>query len=101
MNGQMTLFEKAKAPVWHSSLTWCWVECPTCKGYNHIENWMQRCPDCGQLLDQSEEAIAKAEKVSRDLKEVRALGLHGVVRKNDKGKWEETYGRKGIDTKIL
>jgi Zn finger protein HypA/HybF involved in hydrogenase expression len=89
MDGQMTLFETAKAPIWHSSLTASYVVCPTCKEVNHIENWHNRCPDCGQLLDQSPEAIAKAEKVSADLKECRKLGLHGAVRKNEKGKWEE------------
>jgi hypothetical protein len=81
--------DEAKAPIWHSSLTACYVECPTCHEINHIENYHDRCPDCGQLLDQSPEAIAKAEKVSADLKECRKLGLHGAVRKNEKGKWEE------------
>lgn len=82
--------EVAKAPIWHSSLSASWVECPKCKEVNHIENWHTRCPDCGQLLDQSPEAIAKAEKVSKDLAECRKLGLHGAVTKDSKGKWIES-----------
>ncbi len=81
--------EVAKAPIWHSSLTACYVECPTCHEINHIENYHDRCPDCSQLLDQSSEAIAKAEKVSKDLAECRKLGLHGAVTKDSKGKWIE------------
>lgn len=103
--GQMSIFdlpkepqntEVAKAPIWHCSLTAQYVECPTCKEINHIENYHERCPDCGQLLDQTPEAIAKAEKVSKDLKECRKLGLRGAVTKNEKGKWVEINGIQGI-----
>ena len=80
--------EEPKAPIWHSSLTACYVECPSCHEINHIENYHDRCPDCGQLLDQSPEAIAKVEKVSKDLQECRKKGLHGAVTKNAKGQWE-------------
>lgn len=85
--------DEPKAPIWHSSLTACYVECPTCHEINHIENYHDRCPDCGQLLDQSSEAIAKAEKVSKDLQECRKKGLHGAVTKNVKGQWEEVRER--------
>lgn len=99
--GQLSLFDlpkvpkkvEPKAPIWHSSLTACYVECPTCHEINHIENYHDHCPDCGQLLDQSPEAIAKAEKVSKDLQECRKKGLHGAVTKNAKGQWEEVRER--------
>ena len=83
MKGQMTLFEKAKAPIYHVSLNHVWEECPTCKAYNkatHFERgtdgrfyWVrnERCPECNQLFDWSDEAIEKACKYSKDYLERR------------------------------
>lgn len=85
MKGQMTLFEKAKAPIWHVSLNHVWEECPNCHAYNkaqvyhrspyrgeygYYEN-LERCPECGQLFDWSDEAIEKACKYSKDYLERR------------------------------
>lgn len=79
MQGQLELFEQAKAPIYHYSLTSVWNECPTCKTQpSHIGDtkWArdsstyidqpERCPYCGQLLDWSDEAIKAAAKYSRD-----------------------------------
>ena len=81
MKGQMELFEKAKAPIWHMSLNHVWVECPSCKSYNTAQTFVMcghgkeahlvpynlpRCPECNQLFDWSDEAIEKACKYSKD-----------------------------------
>lgn len=83
MKGQMELFEKAKAPIYHISLSAVWNECPTCKtqpshigdtkftrdGGHYIDK-PQRCPYCGQLLDWSDEAIEAVAKYSADARRV-------------------------------
>ena len=83
MQGQLSLFENKKAPVYHVSLNHVWEECPTCKAYNkatHFERgadgrfyWVrdERCPECNQLFDWSDEAIEKACKYSKDYLERR------------------------------
>lgn len=78
---QLELFEEAKAPIWHVSTTHVWVECPTCKSYNTAQTSimvghgkerhsipynLERCPDCNQLFDWSDEAIEKACKYSSE-----------------------------------
>ena len=70
-----------KAPIWHVSLNHVWEECPNCKivnkaqddvrvGYgaeaHYISVNRERCINCGQLFDWSDEAIEKACKYSKD-----------------------------------
>lgn len=70
-----------KAPIWHVSLNHVWEECPNCKivnkaqddvrvGYGAEAHYIyvnrERCINCGQLFDWSDEAIEKACKYSKD-----------------------------------
>lgn len=83
MQGQLSLFEDKKAPVYHVSLNHVWEECPTCKAYNKVTHsergadgwyyWVknERCPECGQVFDWSDEAVEKATKYSKDYLEKR------------------------------
>ena len=101
MNGQIEMFLKPKAPIWHISLTQSWYECPKCKNTeglcdskidrlrNYYSVLAESCPECGQTLTWDDEEIEKVAKKSKDYKECEKLGLHGAVRKNEKGKWEE------------
>ena len=81
MNGQLEMFEQAKAPIWHFSLNHVWEECPTCHVQNKSQKFVKvgygaesqyvwvnraRCPECGQLFDWSDEAIEKVAKYSKD-----------------------------------
>lgn len=79
MNEQLELFETAKAPIYHFSLTAVWNECPTCRtqpshigdtriarGGGYYIDKPGRCPYCRQLLDWSDEAIEAAAKYSKD-----------------------------------
>ena len=106
ITGQTELFEEAKAPIMHLSLTHHWIECPKCHSDSgcirdelvghgrerHLETFQNdRCSKCGQLLDWSDEAIEKKKKMTRDYAEVEKLGLHGAVAKDDKGKWYEVH----------
>lgn len=79
MKGQIEMFEQAKAPIYHFSLTAVWNECPNCKtqpsnigntkitrdGGYYIDK-PKRCPYCNQLLEWSDEAIEKVAKYSSD-----------------------------------
>lgn len=72
------IYEKAKAPIYHVSLNHVWEECPTCKAYNKATHDVrgadgrfypmryERCPECNQLFDWSENAVEKATKYSKD-----------------------------------
>lgn len=93
MKGQMSIFDYPeflpkkrnpkldipRAPIYHYSLNHVWEECPNCKAYNKASIWvrtwdgrdgfwkeLERCPECGQLFDWSDEAIEKAAKKSKD-----------------------------------
>jgi hypothetical protein len=79
MNGQLELFEQAKAPIYRFGLSAVWNECPNCRtqpskigdtkfirGGGHYIDQPERCPYCGQLLDWSDEAIEAAAKYSKD-----------------------------------
>lgn len=101
IDGQIEIFQKPKAPIWHLSLTYAWCECPKCKNQEGLcsrerdrcGGWYDiqadRCPKCGQPLTWDEKEIEKVAKKSRDYKECEELGLRGAVRKNKNGKWEE------------
>lgn len=88
INGQLELFRVRKAPIYHFSLTRIYCECPKCHNEN-IATYEDECPECGQALTWEDEAIDKVAKKTKDYIECERLGLHGPVRKNDKGKWEE------------
>jgi phage FluMu protein Com len=96
-DGQISLFdlpeeppksinpEVAKAPIYHVSLNHVWEECPKCKAYNKATHdvrgadgrfyWVrnERCPECNQLFDWSDDAVEKATKYSKDYLEHRKM----------------------------
>lgn len=69
---------KAKAPIYHVSMTSVWNECPNCKNREHIGDTKtgyygdyyveqnERCPICGQLLLWDWDEIEKVTKYSPD-----------------------------------
>lgn len=69
-----------KAPIYHVSLTCSYESCPNCKAenklsidhYTYFREWteyLERCPDCGQLLDWDDDAVEKATIYSKSYKE--------------------------------
>ena len=83
MNGQISMFKKPI--VWHMSLTAIYTTCPYCKAENSNDKYTGLCEECGQQADMDHEVV----KMSPDYKWCEDHGLHGPVRKNAKGEWEE------------
>ena len=85
-----------KALIYHKSLSRHYTQCPYCRyenpdssygrelsGLPYAKEPIDTCPACGNKYDMEN----VVEKKTKDVIECEALGLKGVVTKNEKGKW--------------
>lgn len=115
MNGQIELSDiiggeglqtyKIKPLIYSMSLTCYKTICPYCKmenpdadepnnclkrwsrykGLPYFDKPLDFCPSCGKQFDRDNLDVRK----SKEYKEVEALGLHGMVARDEKGNWHE------------